>query len=125
MAYVKTTWQTGDVITAEKLNNMEDGIEGAVAYDHVVNYDEGSSQFDTSASDIVGWIGDGETVGLSYNGAPCAPFLYTGEDDYPYSATVLIAGSSGVNVKRAYIEAYQGTYTLNMDDSHRIAYVSD
>lgn len=29
MAYVKTTWQTGDVITAEKLNNMEGGIENA------------------------------------------------------------------------------------------------
>ena len=27
MAYVKTTWQTGDVITADKLNNMEGGIE--------------------------------------------------------------------------------------------------
>lgn len=27
MAYVKTTWQTGDVITAEKLNNIEDGVE--------------------------------------------------------------------------------------------------
>lgn len=27
MAYVKTTWETGDVITAEKLNNMEGGIE--------------------------------------------------------------------------------------------------
>ena len=27
MAYVKTTWATGDVITAAKLNNMESGIE--------------------------------------------------------------------------------------------------
>lgn len=27
MAYVKTTWQTGDVITAEKLNHAEGGIE--------------------------------------------------------------------------------------------------
>lgn len=26
MAYTKTTWQTGDVITAEKLNHMEDGL---------------------------------------------------------------------------------------------------
>lgn len=26
MAYVKTTWQTGDLITAAKLNNMENGI---------------------------------------------------------------------------------------------------
>ena len=27
MAYNKTTWQTGDTITAEKLNNIENGIE--------------------------------------------------------------------------------------------------
>ena len=27
MSYVKTVWETGDVITAEKLNNMEDQIE--------------------------------------------------------------------------------------------------
>lgn len=29
MTYVKQTWTTGDVITAEKLNNIEDGIESA------------------------------------------------------------------------------------------------
>ena len=29
MGYEKQTWATGDVITAEKLNHMEDGIEGA------------------------------------------------------------------------------------------------
>lgn len=28
MAYNKTTWETGDVITAEKLNNIENGIAG-------------------------------------------------------------------------------------------------
>lgn len=27
MAYSKTTWANGDVITAEKLNNIESGIE--------------------------------------------------------------------------------------------------
>lgn len=27
MSYTPTTWQTGDTITAEKLNNMESGIE--------------------------------------------------------------------------------------------------
>lgn len=31
MSYTPTTWQTGDTITAEKLNNMESGIEAAVA----------------------------------------------------------------------------------------------
>ena len=29
MAYTPTEWVTGDVITAEKLNKMEDGIESA------------------------------------------------------------------------------------------------
>lgn len=33
MSYEKTTWKKGDVITAEKLNKIEDGIAdgGAVA----------------------------------------------------------------------------------------------
>jgi len=31
MTYVKQTWQTGDVITAEKLNHMESGIEAVEA----------------------------------------------------------------------------------------------
>lgn len=29
MSYVKTVWETGDVITAEKLNNLEDGVANA------------------------------------------------------------------------------------------------
>lgn len=28
MSYEKQTWQTGDIITAEKLNHMEEGITG-------------------------------------------------------------------------------------------------
>lgn len=32
MAYVKTTWATGDVITAEKLNNAENQIENLTPY---------------------------------------------------------------------------------------------
>ena len=29
MSYEKQTWATGDTVTAEKLNHMEDGIDGA------------------------------------------------------------------------------------------------
>lgn len=29
MAYTKTTWNTGDTITAEKLNNLESGVAAA------------------------------------------------------------------------------------------------
>lgn len=31
MAYNKTTWASGDVVTSEKLNHIEDGIAGAGA----------------------------------------------------------------------------------------------
>lgn len=31
MSYNKTTWETGDIITAAKLNNMENGIAAAGA----------------------------------------------------------------------------------------------
>lgn len=42
MSYVKTTWTTGDVITAEKLNNLEDGVDagGAFIINFVVEFDE-------------------------------------------------------------------------------------
>ena len=33
MAYTKNTWQSGDVITAEKLNNIENGINNATGYE--------------------------------------------------------------------------------------------
>ena len=29
MSYNKTTWQTGDIVTAEKLNKLEDGVADA------------------------------------------------------------------------------------------------
>ena len=29
MSYVKNTWQTGDIVTAEKLNHLEDGVASA------------------------------------------------------------------------------------------------
>lgn len=37
MAYIPTEWQTGDVITAAKLNNMEQGIEDAALPKHIVD----------------------------------------------------------------------------------------
>ena len=43
MSYTKQTWATGDTITAEKLNHMEDGIVqggGVTIVTISVNYDE-------------------------------------------------------------------------------------
>ena len=39
MAYNKTTWQNGDVITAEKLNNIENGIEETSSSEKLMKID--------------------------------------------------------------------------------------
>ena len=39
MGYIKTTWETGDVITAEKLNNIENELEALDNRVFIVNID--------------------------------------------------------------------------------------
>lgn len=48
MAYEKHTWTTGEVITAGKLNNMEDGIAGGTLVIGGFNYDDNSNLVGTS-----------------------------------------------------------------------------
>ena len=44
MSYTKTTWQNGDIITAEKLNNIENGISIEPVYVNMT-YDEQAEQY--------------------------------------------------------------------------------
>ena len=43
MAYEKHTWETGETITAEKLNNLEDGVSGNRVFS--VNINENSEGY--------------------------------------------------------------------------------
>lgn len=38
MSYIKSTWQDGDVITTEKLNNIESGIESSLSNELLALY---------------------------------------------------------------------------------------
>lgn len=65
MAYVKQTWQTGDVVTSSKLNHMEDGIAaGGVT---VVPLEFVNNAFQTSVT----WQ---ELKDLVYGGTPVVLF---------------------------------------------------
>lgn len=72
MAYVKTTWETGDVITAEKLNNMESGIETADGQSFIlhVEYDETETYLvlDKTWTEIATALGSGKRVVLANAG---------------------------------------------------------
>lgn len=49
MTYTKNTWLTGDTVTAQKLNNMEDGIEAA-GYDVIIKVD---FDYDNPSAEVV------------------------------------------------------------------------
>lgn len=77
MAYEKQTWTTGEVITAEKLNHMEDGIGGSsiepleitITYD----YDEGTYTANKTYLDFqsewANWVD--ESTDVDENSASC------------------------------------------------------
>lgn len=49
MGYNETTWKNGDVITAEKLNNLEKGVEAATTLVADYYYDSGAETYYSSA----------------------------------------------------------------------------
>lgn len=62
MSYAKNTWQTGDVVTAEKLNRMEEGIETA-SYNPVLANAKTTGGFgytEQGEQTVITWDGDTE-----------------------------------------------------------------
>ena len=76
MSYEKQTWQTGDTITAQKLNHMEGGIAqgGGISCDLVITttYSEDDDSYTVSASglsleDIAEKVRNGEDVMIKWS----------------------------------------------------------
>lgn len=63
MSYTKNTWATGDVITAEKLNNIENGIEN-LNTDFIIDITFSNSQLNANKnfSDIVQANENGKSI---------------------------------------------------------------
>ena len=52
MSYTKTTWSDGDVITAEKLNNIESGVESASTSGSILIVHKSGGIFDKTWQEI-------------------------------------------------------------------------
>lgn len=98
MAYIPTEWATGDVITAEKLNKAEGGIEAAYPFVITVDMAEGSQTdkvMDKTYAEIeAAIIADAPII---------IPQKYMGEDDallgaYLYDMLSAGQGQSGYEV---------------------------
>ena len=112
MAYEKQTWETGDTITAAKLNHMEDGIASTDAYDLVlVETVDSLSESRTleghglSFAEILAKIENGESVSMLYTfsgygsletsvGIRCAISVF--ED--PADKQIVITGNTAGNI---------------------------
>ena len=88
MSYEKHTWETGETITAEKLNNLEDGVasggEGSNNFfvKFTITYDQSGNPIVTSdktLKEIVDAHKDGKNV-CGYS-----EFLYGTEDNYDFT----------------------------------------
>lgn len=93
MAYNKTTWQNGDTITAEKLNNMENGIDSQPFIMLVGHYiddpDEGttSDHMLTPFADFEQAVADGKPILLNLvdedsNNETISTFTYAGKNSW-------------------------------------------
>ena len=98
MAYTKTVWQTGDTVTAEKLNNLENGV--ASANDVVVIY---ASTDDTGTLDMCYPYKDAEMETLftleelkATVGKPVVITLTNGNYYYPYAHRLMETSMFGV-----------------------------
>ena len=70
MAYIKTVWENGDVITKEKLNNIENGITnagGGLVTTFTTSEDGYTDTLDASYNDIKGACLSGKAVYLAFS----------------------------------------------------------
>ena len=116
MSYSKQTWETGDTITADKLNHMEDGIanagsgggggggSGAFVVTFDITNDGGFVvTCDKTASEIISAYSDGLV---------CASISFFGESIYRHTFDVVADADTN------YIE-FDGIYVINdADEDH-------
>ena len=96
MAYTKTTWATGDVVTSAKLNHIEDGIANASGSGTLVirvNFVDENDVLDKTWKEIFDVIKSGTfafVLGGGENEAFCAPVtLVSNNDDETFIVEVL------------------------------------
>ena len=83
MAYTPTNWQDGDVITAEKMNKLEQGVAEGGGGVLLVNVTETSSTFtaDKTYDEVDAAVEAGKMVYLVYNGFYIPLYLINSTSD--------------------------------------------
>ena len=116
MAYEKTTWSNGDTITAEKLNNIENGIaSGVLAVGIYVNSSDSTLTLtlDKTWNEIYTVISNGGicVAGEYYDGAVSCSLVNSAHIDDGIGGSTLYV-----------IEVGEQTYVNNSIDGYPVSY---
>lgn len=126
MSYTPTVWQTGDVITAEKLNKLENGVANTGGYDIVFTIaDDGITADGASFEELVGNGYKKALVNDYRNNAFFESVRYEPYDDEDDGEPItgidfefLMGDSSNINLQsngkiNSFLSLGSGTYTYS------------
>ena len=138
MSYTKTTWKTGDVITAEKLNNIENELEALDDRVFIVNIDaEDNSGTITATADktrqemsaaVDAW--KRIIIRLTHNKKHTPPSIHeltpniwtsTNASGYTFTAEKILqidSTSKSINTAKVEIGFYDNTDTITVSFPH-------
>lgn len=123
MSYTKQTWATGDIITADKMNHMEDGIAdsgGGGAF--LINISDDGGRYTLSKT----WK---EIKDALTSGKQCIAIYEDLEDTYPFSNYYLLgymdySGGPSSHTDTTYNVAFQGNQSYSCTDENDYPYAS-
>ena len=110
MAYAKQTWANGDIITAEKMNHIEDGIEstssGGITIANIAVSSMTTGTCDYTYQELMDKVNNGETVLFQLIGFLSGPAYAGGV----YSDVLTAAG---VGVYASQVKGFTIEYDTN------------
>lgn len=109
MAYTPTVWQNGDVITAEKLNNIENGIENSNST--LIVTEDSEYALDKTYTEIKTAINNGTPVYVKTSFTENTAALY------PITTVAEDGGSYGVGGITIDITTFEPTVIMFITDS--------
>lgn len=124
MAYTPTEWQTGDIVTAEKLNKLENGVAdssgGILAVNLILEEDSSVPSLDKTYAEIASAIENNKQV-VVFNklspiltGITAHPVYSVGGDD-EYTVRVLAMIGLGVGLA-TYVAEEEDAYPIYQSD---------
>lgn len=116
MAYEKQTWVTGEVITKEKLNHMEDGIADSGGGAFIANLNTETQSLDKTWNEIKAAFTNGQPsyVASKVGGfGAMYPIVLCIEETNLYKIDILVSESSAVSAIRLSTNDPDGYPTIN------------